>query len=164
MATNTIVPARAIKSTVPRDTRVLRAINPFVSMILRSPLHTLLSGRLLLLTCTGRKTGKRFTIPVGYTPEGDVLTIFSGFGWWKNLRSSTSVTVRLRGRQRTGRAEVSEDPAPVLDAVERLVATYGPKAAGQRIGLALDISPPPTRDELARAMEGEVLIRIALDP
>ena len=39
----------------------------------------------------------------------------------------------------------------------------GLKEAGQRIGLALDISPPPTTEELALAMEGHVVIRIILD-
>src|SRR5687768_285096 len=106
MTTTTMTQARVIKSSVPRDTRVLRFINPFVSMILRSPLHKVLSSRLLLLTYTGRTTGKRFTIPVGYTPEGDTLTLFSGFGWWKNLRGGAPVVVCLQGRQRTGRAEV----------------------------------------------------------
>ena len=31
------------------------------------------------------------------------------------------------------------------------------------IGLALDISPPPTKEELAAAMERYVVIRIVLD-
>lgn len=166
MTTTTTAPSRVIKPSVPTDKRVLRYINPFVSMILRSPLHGMLSGRLMLLTFAGRKTGKRFTVPVGYTREGDTddtLTLFSSYSWWKNLRGGSPVAVRLEGRERTGRAEVIEDRAAVVDAVERLVAEYGLKEAGVRIGLALDVSPPPSRDELARAMEGHVVIHIVLD-
>ena len=162
MRTTTAAPAR-IRSTVP-SRRVLRTINPFVSMILRSPLHRLLSSHVLLLTFTGRKTGKRFTIPVGYTREGDTFTLFSSKSWYKNLRGGGHVAVHLQGRRRTGRVEVIEDRAAVLDAAERLVAEYGLKEAGRRIGLALDTGPPPSPDELAAAMEGRVVIRLALDP
>ena len=139
-------------------------INPFVSTILRSPLHRVLSSRLLLLTFTGRKTGKLYTIPVGYTPEGDTtLTLFSSYCWWKNLRGGAPVVVHLQGCGRTGRAEVVEDREAVVEAVERLVAKYGLKDAGSRIGLALDTDPPPSLEELAAAMEGHVAIRIVLE-
>jgi hypothetical protein len=40
--------------------------NDFMSWFLRSPLHGLLSNGMMLLTVTGRKTGKKYTTPVGY--------------------------------------------------------------------------------------------------
>jgi hypothetical protein len=161
LTTTAAAPARVIRSTVP-SMRVLRFINPFVSMILRSPLHRVLSNR-VLLTFTGRKTGKRFTIPVGYTREGDTLTLFSSKSWCKNLRSGGCVAMHLQGRGRTGRAEVIEAREAVLEAAEHLVAKHGLKEAGRRIGLALDTSPPPSRDELVLAMQGRVVIRLILD-
>jgi hypothetical protein len=151
-----------IRSSVP-STRVLHVINPFVSLILRSPLRRMVSNR-LLLTFTGRKTGKVFTIPVGYTREDETLTRFSEYGWWKNLRGGAPVTVRLHGRRRTGRAEAIEDRAVVLAAAARLVARFGAKDAGSRIGLALDAEAPPSHEEVAAAMEGHVMIRLGLDP
>jgi deazaflavin-dependent oxidoreductase (nitroreductase family) len=154
-------PGRVIGSCVP-SRRALRLINPFVSMILRSPLHRALSSRLLLLTFTGRKTGKRYTIPVGYTREDDTLTIFSSYSWWKNLRGDFRVAMHLQGRKRTGHAEVIEESAAAVESVEHLVEKYGLKDATNRTGLALDISPPPTTDELAAAIDGHVVIRIIL--
>ena len=41
---------------------------------------------------------------------------------------------------------------------------YGLKDAGIRIGLALEISPPPSPNELAAAMEGNAAILIILEP
>ena len=154
-------PARIISSTVP-SRRVLRMIDPFVCMILRSPLHRLLSKGVLLLNFTGRKTWKQYTIPVGYTLEGHTLTLFSSYCWYKNLRGAL-VSMHLRGRKRVGRAKVIEEREAVLEAAEHLVAEYGLKGAGRRIGLALDISPPPTTDELVAALEGRVVILITLD-
>src|SRR5436190_18584966 len=97
-----------IRSSVP-STRVLHAVNPFVSVVLRSPLHRLLSKQLLLLTVTGRTSGKAYTFPVGYIREADAIIILSGrHVWWKNLRGGAPVAVLLEGQRHTGRAEVIE--------------------------------------------------------
>ena len=78
--------------------------NPVVGALLRSPLHGLLSGRMLLLTVTGRRSGRRMTFPVGYTRAGDVLTVVSdpAHRWWHNLRGGAEVELVLRGRARSG--------------------------------------------------------------
>jgi hypothetical protein len=77
--------------------------------------------------------------------------------------ASNPVAVLLAGRQRTGRSEVIEDRAAVLAEVDDLVGRYGRKGAGQRIGVALDTTPPPTGEDLALAMRGHVVIRLVLD-
>lgn len=163
MTTTTVTTApREIRPRVP-STRVLHAVNPFVAAILRSPLHRLLSKQVLLLTYTGRKTGARYTFPVGYSREGDTLTIVSTRHWWQNLRSGAPVIVRLQGRRRTARADVIAEPDAVLAEVERLVARYGRRDVSRRMYLALDTTPPPTRDELARALRGWVVIHLRLE-
>jgi hypothetical protein len=45
---------------------IFKAINPIMKTLLRPPLHRLLSGMLMLFTYSGRKTGKQYTIPIGY--------------------------------------------------------------------------------------------------
>ncbi len=81
-------------------------LNPLVAAILRSPAHWPLSKGLLLLSFTGRKSGRRFTIPVGYQRDGDVLTVLVSEArkkrWWRNYREAGPVTVRLRGREQAG--------------------------------------------------------------
>lgn len=160
--TTTQATSARLATRVP-STRVLRLVNPFVSAILRSPLHGLLSRSTLLLTLTGRKSGKQFTFPVGYTRVGETFSIYSGHGWWKNLRGGAPVVVYFRGRRRTGRAEVIDDPEIVLAEVEHLIAVYGPKAAGRRVGLVLEPNHLPSRDELARAMQGHVVVHLTLE-
>ena len=47
--------------------------------LLRSPLHGLVSGRIVLLAFTGRRSGRRFTVPVSYLRYGgDILGFTSG--------------------------------------------------------------------------------------
>jgi len=64
------------------------------------------SDRLLLLTFTGRKSGKVFTTPMRYAQEGDTLRMTVMYPWWKNLVGEATVRVLLRGKMRTGIAEV----------------------------------------------------------
>ena len=58
-----------------------RIANPTVGAILRSPLHGVMSGSLLLLTFTGRRSGRRITTPVGYQREGDTLRLLTNARW-----------------------------------------------------------------------------------
>ncbi len=88
----------------PRPVRILA--NAIATTILRSPWHGMRSDRLLLLTFTGRKSGKEFTTPMRYVQEGETLRLRVVYPWWKNLVGQATVRVLLRGEMRTGAAEV----------------------------------------------------------
>ena len=90
-----------------------RTGNPVLRALLRSPLHGVLSGRLALITVTGRRSGREFTFPVGYNRDGDVVTIPVIWPerkvWWRNLRGGAPVRLRLRGEEHTGHAQALGD-------------------------------------------------------
>jgi hypothetical protein len=88
----------------PQPVRIL--VNAVVSTILRSRWHSMRSDRLLLLTFTGRKSGKAFTTPIRYVQEGKTLRMTVVYPWWKNLVGGVTVRVLLRGQMRTGTTEV----------------------------------------------------------
>jgi deazaflavin-dependent oxidoreductase (nitroreductase family) len=88
----------------PRPARILA--NALVTTILRSPWHEMRSDRLLLLTFTGRKSGKEFTTPLRYKQEDEILLLTVVYPWWKNLVGQPTVRVLLRGEMRIGTAEV----------------------------------------------------------
>lgn len=61
---------------------------------------------IVLLTTTGRRSGKPRTTPLCALPDGDDLVVVGSFGgldqppgWWLNLQSSPRATVQL-GRER----------------------------------------------------------------
>ena len=86
-----------------------RVANPAIGLLLRSPLHGLISGSLALVTVTGRRSGREFTFPVSYSQDGNVVRIGVGWPeqkqWWRNLRGDGArVRVRIRGRERAGHA------------------------------------------------------------
>ncbi len=76
--------------------------NPIVSAILRSALHPILSRRVMLITVVGRRTGRRYTFPVGYVSEGGTLDVLVADRelkrWWRNLEGGAAVELVLRGR------------------------------------------------------------------
>ena len=108
-------------------------VNPTMAALLRSPLHRILSNALMLLSFQGIKSGKRYTIPVGYMQQGRHLYIFSHAKWWKNLPGQP-VTLRLRGRDVRGTARRLEDRQEIAEVVRMSVAQRGEKMA-DRMGL-----------------------------
>ncbi len=65
-----------------RAPTVPQYVNELVKMILRSPLHGLLSKHRMLLTFTGCKSGKRYTVPLSYVQEGETIFCITGHSSW----------------------------------------------------------------------------------
>lgn len=108
-----------------------RISNPVVALVLRSPLHRLLSGSLLLLIVQGRRTGRRYTFPVQYLRVGQTLYVVPGNHehktWWRNLRTPAEVRVRLQGRdlEAVGQVFLAEnDPELVADAMRMYMQRF----------------------------------------
>ncbi len=69
----------------------------------------------LLLTTTGRKTGKQRTIPLGYfEQDGSYVIIASNGGadrnpaWFYNVTSNPQVTIQMRNRQMAVHAQEAD--------------------------------------------------------
>ena len=88
--------------------------NDFVKFFLHTPLHVIM-GDTTLITVTGRKTGKKYTTPVGFFQEGDVLWILTSRDrtWWKNLRGGANVDLLLKRKPVMGFAELEQDESAV---------------------------------------------------
>jgi hypothetical protein len=95
--------------------------------VLSLPFPTPLSANLMLVSYTGRKTGKPYLQPVSYARDGDTLLTPGGGRWTANLAGGRAVRLRLRGRDVPARADLVSDPAEV----ERLlgvIAAGNPRA------------------------------------
>lgn len=126
--TQTALPAaEPVQPPLPRWT--YGVVNPTMRFILRSPIHRLLSGSLMLLIFDGRKSGTRYSVPVGYVQEGSTLTLFSHAKWARNFEGGYPVAVRLRGELRRATARVVTDHAVIRAAIERMIAERGDKMA-----------------------------------
>lgn len=106
-------------------------VNPSMLGILYSPLHRVLSSSLMVLIFDGRKSGKRYCIPVGYMEEAGKLYLFSHAAWAKNFIGGAVVGVHLRGQLRRGTAHIIEDDAIILRFLRRMIAERGEGMAEQ---------------------------------
>ena len=89
--------------------------NDFMAWVLRSPLHGMLSNGMMLITITGRKTGKTYTTPVGYYVEEGYLWVITSRErmWWRNLQGGAAVNLLLKRKPVQGIAEVELDEKAV---------------------------------------------------
>jgi hypothetical protein len=92
-----------------------RVLNPALRTVLRSPAHRLASRRVALITYTGRRSGREYTIPVFYRDKSDEVTIAVGWPdrkvWWRNLTGEGGpVHLVVRGEELRGHAVATRDP------------------------------------------------------
>ncbi len=135
--------------------------NPIMIALLRSPLHSLVDKQTMVITVTGRKSGKRYTFPVSYIRDGETLLVISQKDrtWWKNLRNGAQVTVFLQGHALQARGETLTDTgmaANILLQILRQVPAY------QRLlHLPLDATGQPEHPEaLTRLAQDHVIVRM----
>jgi len=140
-------------------------VPPYVTstmkFILRSPMHGMVSKTMLLITFTGRKSGKTYTTPVDYSQDGDQVTIFTHANWWKNLNGGSPVTLRMRGRDLQGIAEpVAEDKGAVAAGLMEHLRKVPSDA--RYYGVTFDDQKNPRAEEVEKAAQSAVMIRVRL--
>jgi F420H(2)-dependent quinone reductase len=118
--------------------RGMGLLNVPMRWLLGLPFQTPLSGRLMLVFLTGRKTGRAYRQPVSYVQQADDTLLSPGGGNWKlNLRAGQPVRLWLRGREALARPDLIQDPAEI----ERLLAVM--TAANPGVGAFVPIPKGP---------------------
>lgn len=141
------------------------AVPPFVNQamkfVLRSPAHTLVSQTVLLVTFTGRKSGKSYTTPVSYSQMGDCVTIFTHANWWKNLLGGAQVSLRIRGREYLGQADpVANDKRAIAAGLAAHLRAVPSDA--RWYGVTFNEQGVPRAEEIEKAVQTVVMIRFWL--
>ena len=116
------------RAAMGRRARIMRAVNVPMRAVLGLPFATPLSGNLMLISYTGRKSGKAYRQPVSYVRDGDVLLTPGGGRWTLNLTDGRPVEIRLRGRNVPARPELVTDHAE-LERLLGVIAEKNPRAA-----------------------------------
>jgi hypothetical protein len=96
-------------------TRTVNRFNTWVSSLRTSPRWgSMVSKRLTILTYTGRRTGRTFSMPVGFARKDDTVTIRvmmpDAKKWWRNfLDDGGPLSLELDGVDRPGHAVARRD-------------------------------------------------------
>lgn len=95
--------------------RAAPVFNAPVAAIANSPrLGARLRRSVTMVTYTGRRSGRRFSIPVGYHRRGDEIDIAANLPdaktWWRNfVGDGAPMSLTLDGVERTGHAVAHRD-------------------------------------------------------
>ena len=132
--------------------------NDFVTFFLRTPLYVFM-GNTMLITVTGCKTGRKYSTPVGYYPEGDSLWVMTNRDrtWWRNVEKGAAVTLLLKGRTVRAFAEAEMDENAVeshlLDYIQQI-----PMAA-KPLGIRME-NRIPNSEDVARVARGRLFVKV----
>ncbi|MFD9510674.1 nitroreductase/quinone reductase family protein [Streptomyces mirabilis] len=116
----------------------------------------------MLLTYTGRKSGRRITIPVGYfdwEPGTVLASTFAHSTWIPNLRTGPTGRLRIRGRDYEAVPTVIEDHTAITELLGVFADRKSPREA-KMVGLPGDRKPTPEELHEAGAPRRFVLFQL----
>ena len=136
--------------------------NDFMSWVLRSPFHGMLSNGMMLIIVTGRKTGKTYTIPVGFYKKGGYLWIITSRdrNWWRNLQGGAQVKLLLKRKLIHGIAETELDGKAVEARMFEYIQ-HVPQAA-KPMGIRVE-NKIPNAGDIARTAKDRLFVKIKID-
>jgi hypothetical protein len=142
--------------------RLLRAVNPALKFLLRTPLAGSARKQLMVLSFRGRKSGNPYSIPVSAHQVGDQLYALAGAAWTKNFRNGAPAQVVHDGKTMAMHGELIEDPAVVAELFHRVAEMYGVKRAQRMMGLSFRDDRIPSVEEFKEAAEREHFVAVKL--
>jgi hypothetical protein len=138
---------------------MFKILNPLMKLILNSPLHGGLSKRVMVISFTGKKTGKHFSTPVAYARDGDRVIVVTYSAWSKNFNEPTPVQMRIHGKSVSGTAAVVDEPVKIKQILQTLNRLNG-KEMMQRLGLWMDDLESLSPEAVQQATRGSYFIEV----
>jgi hypothetical protein len=132
-----------------------------MSALLRSPFHGIVSRSVMLLTFTGRKSGKIYTIPISYAREGDLVTSFTSAKWSRNLTGRAPVAVRIKNKEYKGQADIVDDKKAVAEGLQVFLSKVRFDARYYQV--KFDDDGQPNSEDVLRAAQRCLMVSVQLD-
>ncbi|MFN2159226.1 MAG: nitroreductase/quinone reductase family protein [Anaerolineales bacterium] len=117
----------------------------------------------MLLTFTGRRSGKEYTTPVNFfrVGEGNKETLLTTSRrertWWRNLRDSAEVHLLIGGKDFQASARAIEDPEEVVKGLSEILEAA--PGIAKYFDVRLDQNGKPAPQDLKQAAEPLVIVR-----
>ena len=155
----------AVERVHPPRWLISHLVNPIARRVLRHN-RGQMSQYILLLGFKGRRSGRRYEVPVAYRRIDGRLAIFTNSGWRHNFVGEAEVKVTLQGVTHAGTATLASDPHEVALAYQRFIeestesdisVTY------QQLGIKVNVKRVPTLDELESMAKKSGLSIVWLD-
>jgi F420H(2)-dependent quinone reductase len=146
-----------------RQATIINAANVVMRRVLALPFPPPLGRSLMLLTVTGRRTGKVYRQPISYVRNRQTLLTPGGGRWTLNLAPDRPVLLRIRGNDKTAIPDLIRAPDEVAELLT-VIATSNPSAT-RFMPIPFDAAHRPDRTAVAEATShGFCIVRWYLTP
>jgi deazaflavin-dependent oxidoreductase (nitroreductase family) len=126
-------------------------------------LGPVIGGFIVLLTTTGRKSGKKRVTPLQYEKIGEDYYLGAARGlnadWVRNIQSNPQVELRVGAKHIRGTAEIVTDPSRFADFLEVRLERH-PSLIGMIMEKAHGLPKRPSREQLEGLANGEAMVVI----
>jgi deazaflavin-dependent oxidoreductase (nitroreductase family) len=144
---------------------ILRLIHLPPRIVYAIGFGSLIGNVILLLTTTGRKSGKPRVTPLQYEEIDGKIYLGAALGqkadWFRNIQANPKVEVRVKSQKLSGLAEVITDTKQITDFLEVRLRQH-PKMIGAMLR-AEGIRMPPERSDLEQYATQLTLVAIKPD-
>ena len=135
-------------------------INRVMNVLLTSPAHGLVSGSIMTIHFTGRRTGRARSTPVRYVREDSTtVTCLTGrqTRWWQNFVAPAEVQLQIAGRRVAAVAHSAPDDAARIEAALKETLARFPADAPYH-----GLTRSPTPEAFAAAVANDVIVTFTL--
>jgi deazaflavin-dependent oxidoreductase (nitroreductase family) len=139
-------------------------LNPVMKQIARSHVQLMranllpgMSEKAMVLTTTGRKSGRQFSVVVRYVRDGGTIVALNPGGesnWFKNLEATPQATLEIKGTKYDVVASKVTDPAERQHIFELFEAGHG-----EFMSHIFDLPKNPTAEDKAVALASREFMR-----
>ena len=137
------------QTAAPRLPRIARSAMSFQVWLLRHGLMGSLSDEIMVITVSGRKSGRQYSTPIGFVRDVETIIALSrGSNWFKNAVASGRAQVEIKKQTMNVRVEAVQDQAER----ERIFALYMRERAknfSRLFGVPVDAPEAELRQALA---------------
>lgn len=109
----------------------------------------------IVLHYRGRKTGRRYDLPVGYRLVDGRIVLLTNSDWRHNFRGGAEIEVTYRSRRQPANATLIEDPEVVAGLYERKYAELDRRRALRELGVRVNRDGTPTREAWLEVIKRE---------
>ena len=137
-------------------------LNRVMTILLKSPIHGVVSKSIMLITFTGRKSGRVYTTPISYAQQNGQVVAFTNAKWSRNLQGGAPVSLHIMRKELNGTADViAEDKEVVAGALREFLNVV--RSDARFYNVKFDEDGAPNWEDVQLAAQRVVLIRITLD-
>ena len=146
---------------VPFDWARMKNIQKIHRVLYAIGLGPLVGRIILLLTTTGRRSGKKRVTPLQYEEIDGIYYIGSARGtqadWVRNIQTDSRVEIRVGAKHFQGTAEVITDPSKFADFLEVRLERH-PRMVGLMMEKAHGLPKRPSREQLEELAKTEAFV------